>query len=486
MSIKTYRARSVSDALAQVKRDLGPDAVILHTRTQKVGGVLGLGARSVTEITATARLERPASARRPAQERRPERVPSQRTAAAPGAAVRPSPPDRDREAASRRNVAAAAYVEPRPLPNQRERDPRHSTIRAAPPADAAPPIRRRAAPAEDRLGSLRTAEAAARATPSSARGSAPERALRRGPDGLAGGQPVEGGIEDEMRSLKRMVARALRSSAVHQAGMSDALFECYLKLTEHELACELADEVVGRVRDELTPAELTDRETVRRAILRHLAARIPVGSGLAPDADAQRAGPRTIVLVGPTGVGKTTTLAKLAATCKLRQGRRVGLVTCDTYRIAAVDQLRTYANIIGLPIKVALTPGEMRQACAQLADRDIVLVDTAGRSQRDGAKLEELQALVAAARPDEVHLVLSGTSSEGVLREAVERFAPIGPDHVIFTKLDEAVSFGVLVNTIHRIDARLSYCTTGQEVPDQIEPGSADRLARLVLDGRGC
>ncbi len=193
--------------------------------------------------------------------------------------------------------------------------------------------------------------------------------------------------------------------------------------------------------------------------------------------------PLTIALVGPTGVGKTTTIAKLAAAYKLRQGKKVGLITSDTYRIAAVDQLRTYANIIGLPLKVALTPREMAGACGSLADCDVILVDTAGRSQHDKGRLEELAAFIDAATPDETHLVLSATVAEPVLAKAAERFAVLQPTRVIFSKLDEAVHFGVIVNTCRKVGMRVSYVTTGQEVPDEIELAQADRLARLVLDG---
>jgi flagellar biosynthesis protein FlhF len=148
-----------------------------------------------------------------------------------------------------------------------------------------------------------------------------------------------------------------------------------------------------------------------------------------------------------------------------------------------VDQLRTYAEIIGLPLKVVLTPAEMAPACASLGSADVILVDTAGRSPRDTGRLDELRRFLAEARPHQTHLVLSGTASQTAMVEAAERFAVVRPDRVIFTKLDEAVNFGVLFNVARRLSLRLSYVTTGQEVPDHIEQGRSDRLARLVLDG---
>jgi flagellar biosynthesis protein FlhF len=132
---------------------------------------------------------------------------------------------------------------------------------------------------------------------------------------------------------------------------------------------------------------------------------------------------RVVALVGPTGVGKTTTIAKLAANFRLREKRRVGLITVDTYRIAAVEQLRTYAEIIDLPMHVVSTPREMREALRQLSGLDLVLMDTAGRSPRDEVKIQELRAFLSEAQADEVHLVLSAVASASSLVRTAERFA---------------------------------------------------------------
>ncbi len=426
VTIKTYKGKTVADALAQVKKDLGRDAVILHTRTYKAGGFWGVGARTLHEITATTSMTVAGLSGR-ASHRTGKPTP------APAASERPSsrewfePPESDRAA-----MTAAAPI-----------------TTAATTYTAAPFI-------------------------------APASAAQPGPaPGPAGAQ-----LHDELAAIKRMVGQVLQSaSGVRHVGVPEALFDCYLKLVQAEVATEVADEIVGAVRDELEPGELADSEVVRQAVLRRLAAYIPVAQVPGKLERAPDGRPLTIALVGPTGVGKTTTVAKLAATCKLRRNRRVGLITCDTYRIAAVEQLRTYANIIGLPLRVAMTPAEMARACDELSDCDIILIDTAGRSPRDDERLAELQRFIEAAAPHQIHLVLSGTSGEGALRSAAERFAALGPNHVIFTKLDEAVSFGTLIGIARRIEATLSYVTTGQEVPDQIEAGNADRLARLVLDG---
>ncbi|MGH7138664.1 MAG: flagellar biosynthesis protein FlhF, partial [Pirellulales bacterium] len=188
------------------------------------------------------------------------------------------------------------------------------------------------------------------------------------------------------------------------------------------------------------------------------------------------------VLVGPTGVGKTTTIAKLAANFRLRDKRRVGLITVDTYRIAAVEQLRTYADIIDLPMQVVATAGEMRQVVRGMADLDLILLDTAGRSPKDEVKLQELAEVLAEAQPDEVHLVLSSVANSSVLARTAERFAAVGTTALILTKLDEAAGLGNLLPLLRDGALPLSYLTNGQNVPDDIAPADARRLAASMLD----
>lgn len=448
MTIRTYRGKSVQDALAQVKRDLGTDAVIIHTRTIRPTGLFAMAKKPVTEITATtsdvvARARGQKQGGKKAAPKPRERRPEPRSALRPQR--REAPLDDRASLVADRFDFDQSLAMPKPEP-------------AVAPTSVAQP------------------EAPVLTMP------APVLPL---PQPVHSTDRVESdSMRAEMDAIKRMVGQVLQSSrGRHHPGATDSLMDCYMQLIESEVAADIADEIIGRVRDELNTHEINDPHVVQRAVLRRLSAHIPVCKNPPMPGQGADGRPLTIALVGPTGVGKTTTLAKLAATYKLRHGKRVGLITADTYRIAAVDQLRTYADIISLPLKVALTPSEMRIAVESMSDMDVVLVDTAGRSPQDSDRLEELRSFLNAARPHQTHLVLSSTSSRRVLESAVTRFAPLSPDHVILTKLDEAVSFGVLVDIAGKVNASLSFVTTGQEVPDHIEPGNADRLARLVMGG---
>ena len=194
-------------------------------------------------------------------------------------------------------------------------------------------------------------------------------------------------------------------------------------------------------------------------------------------------GPYVVAMIGPTGVGKTTTIAKLAAACRFRDGLEVGLLTTDSFRMAAVEQLRSYAEILKVPLEVVIEPEEMAGALERLQSCDVILIDSAGRSRRDEERLEQLKAFLDEAEPAETHLVLSTTSGERTMLRNADAFSSLGADRVVLTKLDETDGFGVILNVIQRLGTRISFVTTGQEVPDDIEQGGAGRIARMLLAG---
>ena len=291
--------------------------------------------------------------------------------------------------------------------------------------------------------------------------------------------PSQEAVLKEIGALKSLVHDLARETRRPRKGQTpQALYETYLTLVRNDVAEQIAQQLVTEAREALPADRLGDSMRVRAFLASRIEAMLPTSGPIQIREDG---GPTIIALVGPTGVGKTTTIAKLAANFCLREHRKVGLITIDTYRIAAVEQLKTYAQIIDLPLAVVSSPEELRDAVQRMSDRDVVLIDTAGRSQRDAIKVKELKGYFAKVKPHEIHLVLSGTSASTVLNETIDRFGEIGIDRVIFTKLDEAVGFGVILTCLHKATARLSYVTTGQDVPDDIAVGEGKRLARFMV-----
>ena len=191
---------------------------------------------------------------------------------------------------------------------------------------------------------------------------------------------------------------------------------------------------------------------------------------------------KTAIFIGPTGVGKTTTLAKLAAQFRFQYGRSVGLITIDAYRIAAIDQLRTYAQIMSIPLKVALTPEELEQCIREYGDMDVILVDTPGRSPFNTDALHSLQDFLEAAQPADTHLLIALSMKESDAYMVTENFMPQYVRQIIFTKVDETSSFGPILGICKKMEKPVSYLTTGQNVPDDIEAAQVERMVDLFFD----
>ena len=194
-----------------------------------------------------------------------------------------------------------------------------------------------------------------------------------------------------------------------------------------------------------------------------------------------RHGVRIVALLGTTGVGKTTTLAKIAAKFVLEQGITAALITADTYRISAVEQLRTYSDILGLPLEIVYSPMELSKAINKYRNRDLILIDTAGRSQHNDYQMKELQEFLQTNQRIEKHIVLSTTTKSSDANDILEKFSICEPDKVIFTKTDETASVGLIVNLLYKQKLSLSYLTNGQSVPDDIIPATEESLADLLL-----
>ncbi len=418
--VKIYRASSLHAALSLVRSELGPEAAVLRTREVR-GGLFGwLGGSRQIEVTASASV----------------RVPSRfAPAAAPLATASP---------------AAALAVDIQR--NRRESSPDDF--------DTYPAVLDRR--------SLR--QCFARPIQQAALGIE-----------LGAADPATAGYEVEAR-LDRLESLSAElhvadERPIQRSNQPEGLSPLFAELLVAGLNPRLARELVDRARQEIGPERQQSSTLLKHQLTKLLAAEIPIAGSIQLEPGLRR----LVALVGPTGVGKTTTIAKLAANFRLRQNKRVGLITVDTYRIAAVEQLRTYAEIMDLPMEVVSNPAELRAAADRFADLDLVLLDTAGRSPRDAEQIQELEQLLRAAAPDEVHLVISGTASAASLEPTVARFAQVGATAMILTKLDEAHALGGLLTLLRSCGLPLSYSTQGQRVPDDITSADASHIARRML-----
>lgn len=198
-------------------------------------------------------------------------------------------------------------------------------------------------------------------------------------------------------------------------------------------------------------------------------------------------GPRIVLFIGPTGVGKTTTIAKLAGRYCVEEKKKVALLTADTYRIAAAEQLRTYANILETPFRIIYTPEELQAAVDDYWDCDYIFIDTAGRSPQNTDQLEKMKEMVAALkRPEsyQVFLVLSATTKYRDLQKIADCYGKIADFELIFTKLDETEAVGNLLNMKLYTDAPIAYVTCGQNVPDDMEAFNPQKTVKQILGGK--
>ena len=379
------------EALKLVRRELGADAAVLHTREVRSGMFRWLGARQI-EVTASATVNVP------------RRLPARTNSVAA-----------ERSRAADRNAAVA-------------------TTATAPPLEVNYRDKFRA--------------------------------------------DLKGQLAD-LHSMVEDLCKQSENSKTHD--LPESLFRLFTDLIDAEVGEDVARELIDKVRTGTSGDDLNDIVLLKARLARLIEEEIQVCDPIRVEPGERR----LVAMVGPTGVGKTTTIAKLAANFRLREHRRVGLITVDTYRIAAVEQLRTYADIIDLPMEVVATPREMRAAIERMADLDLILMDTAGRSPKDEVRIQELKSMLAEAKADEVHLVLSSVASLQQMKKAAEKFARVGVTSLLLTKLDEASGLGNLLPLVRSSRLPISYVTNGQNVPDDIEPANRRKLARIVLGMEG-
>jgi flagellar biosynthesis protein FlhF len=281
-------------------------------------------------------------------------------------------------------------------------------------------------------------------------------------------------LQKEISEIKAMIARRTRAAAL--TSTTPELQEEFASLSTARVSDELARSLLQKITERLPAAALRDRTAIRDSIRSAVKASIKCADGIS----LQPGRSVKVAFIGPTGVGKTTTIAKLISIYAYR-GQEVAVVTNDTYRIAASEQIKRVAQLVGVPVRVCRTGTEMTEAVNAFSDRDLVLIDTAGRSPKDDDKIDDLCETLKAASPDEIHLVLSSTTNSETLVDAVKRFSPCGFTKIVLTKLDEAMKVGLVLDVLSKVDKRLSFITTGQEIPRDIEIADSDRMTSLIL-----
>jgi flagellar biosynthesis protein FlhF len=243
------------------------------------------------------------------------------------------------------------------------------------------------------------------------------------------------------------------------------------RLMEYGVNLDVAQTIISCALEKYSSEQLEDDNFFEVFLKETVSDLIPVSGPLT----ALENGPRKVALVGPTGVGKTTTMAKLAAEFLFRTKGTVALVTIDTYRIAAVEQLKVYGEIMNLPVEVVFDQTQLDQAFTQHRDKDLILIDTAGRSPKDAVKIEELASFLGPESGVENHLVLAAQTRDKDLLEAIRTFGKMPLKNLIFSKLDECEDCGVLLNVPVCQNLPISFLTNGQRVPEDLliaEPGN--------------
>jgi flagellar biosynthesis protein FlhF len=303
----------------------------------------------------------------------------------------------------------------------------------------------------------------------------------------SGGDKVNS-LQREVNELKSMIEGMAINSAKENRSESEGTLTSELLRTHQDLVASgvekrIASEIIREISFDLNPDEANRRDIVNEKVATHLMKTIRVGDALqGVGAASGRSTPAVLTLVGPTGVGKTTTIAKIASLGILEKRLRVGLINLDSYKVAAADQLSTYAKIMNVPFRTVANREELQQAVHDFAALDLILIDTTGRSQKDQESLVQLRHLLSAVPGTESLLVVSATTKDVDLHEVLARFKIFNPRGMVFSKLDETSVYGCILNAQVRSQLPVFYFTVGQRVPEDIERASAERVVDLILD----
>ncbi len=407
MIIKKYVAETMSDALTQVRKELGEDAVILQSRQIEKSGLLSFLGKPMVEITA--------------------------------ATPDPSPPVRKsvQLTQQQKELLVRNPVEQKPV--QRPEVNQSSPVQTINRTQTINNQNDRSKVLENNTINTMQAEIS------------------------------------ELRESMKELATHLKYQNV--PSLPEKLVVRWKQLVDNGVNERKAHDLTQLLHKEINNSNMSNDEQIDAQLRSLLVKRI--NTGRIPFMTGQNRA-LTIALIGPTGVGKTTTLAKLATNRKIFGSKGVALVSTDTYRVAAVEQLQTFANIAGLPMEVVYRPDELPKAIEIHQDKDVVLVDTAGRSQNDSGAMLELLEFMEAAQPDEILLVLSAGTRIEDQQDMINRFGQIPSTRVILTKMDEISSAGHLLDLSEMLPRQWVYLTIGQNVPDDIILADPTLLARMV------
>ncbi|MBR0251318.1 MAG: flagellar biosynthesis protein FlhF [Synergistaceae bacterium] len=477
----TFTAKDDAEALRLASERLGRDAVILSTQVVKEGGVLGLFQRSVLKVTAGILEDdtpqpqprpKPATAASTASTmdedtRRENLIAFQKLmefkerSASGLSSSAPPPATALGEEGYRLPQSENVSISPEGLRNAYGLTTRPAPIQ---PQNIQP------APVQPlmQLQPQQQAQAPAMSNDDA-------KMLRDQVGALADRIDV---LLQRITAVEQGVSVAVQRSPVYQQG-----FQPNITLSQEDSGVEgrlRASEVDEKyIRKLLADYSVTTRKdkTKKLPFTKWLATRIECAADNGEDA----IGGRKVMLLGPTGVGKTTTIAKLAAIKALWEHKKVLLLTSDTYRIAAVEQLKTYAKILGVPIEIIFDISSIPGVVDEHDNAEIILLDTAGRSQRDKKNMELFENLYNAFTPDAVHLVLAANMKYKDMLDVVEHIPNIPVSHLLFTKLDETVSYGSIFNIQQVMGCPVSFLTVGQNVPKDIETASGSRIADFLM-----
>jgi flagellar biosynthesis protein FlhF len=481
MQVKKFEAPTIQEALEQVKSELGPEAVILQTKSNKKGfGKLG---KASVEVTAAV-SERSLSKKTKTESRLPE---------SGRAVLKGLPAERQAGIIDKyidRNLERAQQTQDQVQLRKRERDAESSPEAQAPKRITATRY------IDIDEGSGPSASKEGYTAYSAVKKPTPEPEVKRP-------APVSSGVEQELKDLKVMLEDLKRSQAETKVDLRPAaeehrrdsvpsvsldipaLQDIFEQLVVNGIDRRYALSLIKKASFELGDERSRQIDQVADVVASELMDTIKVLSPLDQlglDKKTGRSkGAAVVSFIGPTGVGKTTTLAKIASEAQLKRQLKVGLINLDYYKITAFDQLATYGKILHVPFRSVASVADLKIALSDFQNLDLVLVDTTGRSHRDPQSLKEIQELLGAVPELMTFLVLSATTRDSELFDAASKFSAFRPKGLIISKLDEVIVYGGIYNLAQRVKLPFVYFTTGQKVPDDIETATRERLVALLL-----